>query len=231
MKNVARWLLTWIVLASAGVAAGQDESKPTAAQEESKPTNAQEDTKAVIKMVEAKYKTVSVMKAAFVQTTHSEVFGDEKQQGEVTLKRPGMMRWDFRNGVDRQFVTDGTKMWIYNKTENQVIEYNDVSSSASAADSLLQSLDRMDELFNIEMPSPTDDGYVMVLRPKATEQLKMLKLVLEKDLVVRSVTITDAFDNITELIFSEMKFNVEAPDSIFKFIAPAGAEVISTSNP
>jgi len=229
VKNVARWLLTVLVLASASVATGQEEAKVTAP--EPAKVAGQEEAKAVIKAVEAKYKTVSVMKAAFVQTTHSEVFGDEKQQGEVTLKRPGMMRWDFRNGVDRQFVTDGTKMRIYNKTENQVIEYNDVSSSASAADSLLQSLDRMDELFDIEMPSPTDDGYVMILRPKETEQLKKLKLVLEKDLVVRSVTITDAFDNITELAFSEMKFNVEAPDSIFKFIAPAGAEVISTSNP
>ena len=229
MKNVARWLLTVLVLASASVATGQEEAKVT--DPEPAKVAGQEEAKAVIKAVEAKYKTVSVMKAAFVQTTHSEVFGDEKQQGEVTLKRPGMMRWDFRNGVDRQFVTDGTKMWIYNKTENQVIEYNDVSSSASAADSLLQSLDRIDELFDIEMPSPTDDGYVMILRPKETEQLKKLKLVLEKDLVVRSVTITDAFDNITELAFSEMKFNVEAPDSIFKFIAPAGAEVISTSNP
>lgn len=184
-----------------------------------------EDTKAVVAAVESKYAGVTAMSAAFVQTTHSEMFGDEKQSGNVLLKRPKQMYWDFG---DKQFVTDGKTMWVYTVADNQVIRYDDLAGGSSSADELLTSLDKIDDLFVITA-LPDDVGHTFDLAPKKEGgQVKTVHLEMSKDLIVEKVVIVDALDNKTELAFTEMKLNVDVPDAKFVFVPPAGAEVIST---
>ncbi|MBT3222809.1 MAG: outer membrane lipoprotein carrier protein LolA, partial [Proteobacteria bacterium] len=115
------------------------------------------DASEVLAGVEKKYTGVTVMKADFVQTTRSALFGEEQQKGDVTLKRPSMMLWNFTN--EKQFVTDGKSMWIYTKADNQVILYDDISGATSTADSLLQSLDRLGDLFDVSLIDGVDDGH------------------------------------------------------------------------
>jgi outer membrane lipoprotein carrier protein len=184
----------------------------------------------VIQAVEAKYSKVQAMQADFVQTTRSEVFGEEKQSGQVVLKRPKQMLWNFTGGAKKQFVTDGKTMWIYTEDEKQVIRYDDVSASSSTADSLLQSLDSLDEIFVVDLVEAGPTHHILALQPrKDGAQVKHLNLELDPDYVVRTVTITDSFDNVTVLAFSAVHLNPEVPDSMFQFQPPAGVEVISAS--
>lgn len=185
------------------------------------------DATQLVQQVEAKYKDVSAIQAEFVQISRSEVFGDEKQSGQVVLKRPKKMRWIFRDGVHKEFVTDGKTMWIYTKEDNQVIKYNDIGSNTGQADQLLQSLDKLDEVFKVDLLESASGSHALDLQPKTPGQVKKLQLELDKNLVVSKVVITDQFDNVTELRFTEVKLNVDVPDSQFTFQVPAGASVIS----
>jgi outer membrane lipoprotein carrier protein len=184
-------------------------------------------TKAVIQAVEAKYRRVSAMKADFVQTTRSDVFGEEKQSGEVLLKRPKKMYWKFAEGQGKEFVTNGDTMWVYTRSDNQVIKYSDVGKMQSSAESLLQSLDTLDELFDVRYVKPASGKpHTLELKPKEEGQFKRVQLTLDSTYVVEMVTITDNFDNITELSFRDVRLNVPVPDSQFEFEVPDGAEVI-----
>ena len=187
------------------------------------------EPEALISAIEGKYKDVTVMQADFTQTTRSELFGAEQQRGDVTLKRPSMMRWNFTN--EKQFVTDGKTMWIYTRADNQVIKYDDISTSTSTADSLLQSLDKLSELFQVDVESSTEESHTLMLSPKEeNSQLKKIRLTLGAGYLVDHVVITDAFDNVTELQFTNMKLNAQVPDTMFKFDIPAGAEVITAGS-
>ena len=73
----------------------------------------------VVESVEAKYSKVNVMQANFTQTIQSQVFGEEVQQGTMTIKRPAKMHWNFSEGA-RKFVTNGERMWIYTKQPIEV---------------------------------------------------------------------------------------------------------------
>lgn len=183
-----------------------------------------EDTASVVARVEAKYAKVTVLQASFVQVTHSEAFGDDKQAGNITLKRPKQMVWDFGT---KKFVTDGKTMWIYTAEDNQVIRYDNVGASGgSSADQLLTSLDQLDSLFNITQVADTT-GHTFDLLPKSPGQVKKIHLELSTDLVVEKVSITDSFDSVTDLSFKDVKLNADVPDSAFVFAVPAGATVIS----
>ena len=183
----------------------------------------------VIKGVEGKYASVKVMQADFVQTTRSEIFGEEVQRGHVTLKRPSMMLWNFTN--EKQFVTDGKTMWIYTKADNQVIQYDDISGATSTADSLLQSLDRLSELFDVVLSGETEETLALTLSPKQDDsQFKRIQLTLNREYVVQRLVIDDAFNNVTELGFAKIELEGEVPDSAFRFDVPEGAEVITAGS-
>jgi outer membrane lipoprotein carrier protein len=190
-----------------------------------------EDTAPIVKAVEAKYSTVDAIQANFQQTTHNATFGDDVQSGEVTFKRPRKMFWNFTSGAKKQFVTDGTTMWVYTAEDNTVIRYDDLGSSAGSttAESLLQSLDKLDTLFDIVI-LPATTGHALELTPKTAGQIKKVHLELDNDYVVQKVAITDAFDNVTEIAFTGVKLNPTVADTMFTFQVPAGAEVISAGH-
>lgn len=173
--------------------------------------------------VEAKYAGVDVMSAQFTQTVHNPLFGDDVQSGEVVLARPTKMRWTFGEG-EREFVTDGSTMWVYSRADNQVIQYAGFTPSAGGAESLLSSLDTLDEIFDVQLVSSTPT--VLTLTPHDQGMFKQVRLTLDAELVVDEVVITDLQDNTTELDFADMQLNTPAPDSLFAFEAPEGATVI-----
>lgn len=197
------------------------------------PTAAAADTStaadAIVAAVEAKYADVTAMRASFVQTVRNPVFGDDVQEGNVVLARPSRMRWTF--GADeRQFVTDGSTMWIWSKADNQVIRYEGFTPSAGGAESLLTSLDRLDELFAVDVRESSAAGTRLTLTPREEGQVKGVELSLTADLLVDEVVITDAFDQVTELDFSAVELNVAAPPALFTFAIPAGAELIEAGS-
>lgn len=183
----------------------------------------------IVDAVEAKYADVSTLTATFTQTTKSELYGSDQQAGTMALQRPASMRWVFE-GDGKQFVTDGKTMWIYNAADNQVLRYDDVTKSAASADSLLQSLDRISELFDIAVLADNADEKRLSLKPKGkeAEQIKSIELALTPELLVREVTIIDAFDTRTALSFKDVKLDAKVPEGTFTFEIPKGAEVIGT---
>jgi outer membrane lipoprotein carrier protein len=186
---------------------------------------AEETASALIARVEAKYKTVQTLKANVVQTTVN-ALGSETVAGELLLQRPAKMRWSFG---DKLFVTNGDKMWIYTREDNQVIEYDDIASQRSTADSLLTSLDRLQELFEIKVLSSTSNGHQLELKPKKDAGFKKVQMYLDANLLVVSVVIVDAFDNVTNLALTGIQLNAPVDKASFEFSAPAGASIVKAT--
>lgn len=186
------------------------------------------DKAGIVAALTAKYKGVTTIKATVVQTTRSELLGDETVRGELLLKRPAKMRWAF--GTDKLFVTDGQKLWIYTAEDKQVIEYDDVASNRASAEQMLTSLDKIDEKFNITVVSSDATAHVVDLAPKGSDMsFKRVRLTLGADMTLKTVTITDSFDNVTEMAFTSMQLNVPADDAQFVFTVPSGVDVIKAN--
>lgn len=181
----------------------------------------------LVAKVGKKYADVKTMRADFVQTTRSETFGDEVTKGKLVVERPAKMRWSF--GDERVFVTDGKSMWIYSKADAQVIVYDDISAQRSTADSLLTSLDKLEELFVVTVESSTDEAHKLALKPKEEAQFKQVRLTLDAKLMITAVSIIDTFDNVTDLAFTNMELNVKTDDAMFSFAAPEGVDVVKAT--
>ena len=187
----------------------------------------------IVKAVEGVYGDVEALQADFVQVSTSAALGDEqRQKGRVVVKRPRKMRWEFSSPDKKLFMTDGATMWIWSQADNQVIIYKDFSASGSDVTGLLSDLNKLNELFEVALVADEggDDSYVLDLTPKGTEagNFKQLRISFTKrKLLVNRVLLTDQFDNITDLSFSQVKLDAKVDDDNFVFQIPSGAEVIT----
>lgn len=179
----------------------------------------------VIERVEKRYADVESITGTFTQTTVSEAYGSSTTQGSMALQRPAKMRWQFSDG--KQYVTDGSTMWIQNPAEKQVLKMTDIGNAASSADQLLQSLDKVSEIFTVEVLEDTATRKRLKLTPKGTnEAVKLIELALDGDLVLDEVTIVDAFDQRTSLDFEGVKLGAPLEAGTFQFTVPEGYEVL-----
>ncbi len=183
----------------------------------------------LIKAVETKYKSVAGLRASFTQISRNAVFGDETVTGIITVKRPAKMRWEF--GKDKLFITNGSKLWIYTVADKQVIQYDDLSSGQTTAESLLGSLDKLTSMFKITVVKSDATGNVLDMIPNEEGQFKRVRLTLDAALLIKQVIITDTFDNVTEMNFTAVQLNPAIDDAIFEFRVPAGVDVVrATTN-
>ena len=199
------------------------------------PASAEGDVDAVIKSVEAAYKDVQTLKADFVQVTRSKAMGDEtRQRGKVRLKRPKKMRWVFTQPASQEFVTNGDTMWVWSAADNQVIVSKGTAGGGSGVSQLLDDLNRLGELFDVELldSKGRPNTILLGLKPKTDAGFQSLKLrLMKKSFLVDEVVMIDAFGNEVQLTFNMVKTNTPIEDAEFNFAIPDGAQVLNTDGP
>lgn len=203
-------------------------SSPVLAVGETEPSTVTE----VVAAVEKVYEGTETLRADFVQVTRSATLGEEqRQKGRVVLKRPRQMRWEFTAPDNKLFVTDGQTIWIWSPKDNQVIIYKDFSEATGDMAGLLSDMRQLDELFQVELVDdgkPDRQSYVLFLKPKKAGNTKHLRVeVSKRKYLVEHVEITDQFDTVTDLTFSQVRINPKVTESEFQFTVPAGAQVIT----
>jgi len=222
-------VLALLIVTGPALAAGETPVVPPATSEPAVP--ADKAVAAIVSRVQDHYESVESLQARFVQVTRSQVWGDEEQRGTLSLQRPNRMRWSFE-GDGQQFVSNGETMWVYSPTDRQVIRYKGVTASSSGADALLWSLNRVGELFEVEvLPAPAGHRLRLVARDEAARaQVKRLVLQLGDDLMLERVEITDPFDSVTELSFRDVRLGASIAAGTFEFDVPADVELIDAND-
>ena len=199
------------------------------------PAFADSNVTSVIDGVEAAYADVSSLQADFVQVTRSAAMGDEtKQKGQVLLKRPKMMRWEFTQPAGNTFVTNGETMWVWSAAEKQVIVSKAGSASGQGMAQLLDDLNRLGELFDASLVEDTGhpNSVVLALTPKTEAGFQKLTLRLASTgYAVEHVVMLDAFGNEVELSFNKVKLNPDLSTHQFSFTVPDGATVLNADGP
>ncbi len=177
----------------------------------------------IIARVEAHYSAVKTLRADFVQTVHSDLYGDDTQAGRLAIARPGRMRWDF-TGDGRVYLITEDRVSIWTPAEGQLLRY---PYTPSGADSLLQSLDHVDELFAVSAPAqPTDGGVVLDLTAKAGGGGPSVRLTLGPDLGLTRISLSDSMGTKTEIVFSHVVAGAPIEPSTWTLAVPPDARII-----
>lgn len=166
------------------------------------------------------------LEATFKQTlrTHD---GEVLQQteGEFYLDRPGKFRWNYRSPYEQVIVSDGDRIWIYDVDLQQVTVQKQSAGLPATPMALLEDSSTLHKDFNV---APLDDKnglYRLKLQSKSKES-DFGEIVVGLDANgLRFMQLHDQFEQVTDIIFSDIETNKKLAKEIFEFIPPEGVDV------
>ena len=182
--------------------------------------------------------SIDALKAMFAQTTtarahFAQVVLDRNMKmlqqatGTMQFSRPGRFRWEYDRPYEQTIVSDGSKVWLYDKDLNQVTVRRFDRALGSSPAALLAGSDDIEKSYRLTSLGNQDglDWLEAVPRTQDTA-FERVKLGFGKS-GLESMELRDQFGQITVIKFSTIERNPRLPPETFRFTPPKGADVIS----
>lgn len=165
-------------------------------------------------------------RGVFAQTVISKA-GRKPQQsaGIFALQRPGKFRWSYEKPYKQLLVSDGNKLWSYDPDLNQVAVKKLGTAFGSSPAALLAGQD-LDKHFELREGAAADGMEFVEAKPKGGDaSFESVKIGFVANRPA-SMEIHDSFGQVTVLRFTQFEANPALPAGLFRFVAPAGADVV-----
>ena len=193
---------------------------------------AQPDVHAIADKVDQRYNHMQTLEAEFAET-YSGAGMTRKESGTLELKKPGRMRWDYDEPRPKMFLTDGATAWFYVPGERQVrrTPVKQIEDLRSPLRYLLGKTKLEKEFVGLTIATdakPLNLGDI-VLRglPKGMqERVSQALLEITPEGLITRIVVEELDGSVTEFRFLQQKENVQIADARFKFVPPAGVEVV-----
>ena len=170
--------------------------------------------------------STQTLQAAFQQTLRAQD-GEiiQQSEGEFYLQRPGKFRWNYQSPYEQEIVSDGKQIWIYDVELQQVTVQKESAGLPATPMSLLKDSSTLHKNFKV---SPIDDKngvYRLKLVSRGNESDFGEIVVGLDDKGLRFMQLHDQFEQVTDIVFSDIHSNKKLAKEIFEFIPPEGVDV------
>ncbi|MAK89977.1 MAG: outer membrane lipoprotein carrier protein LolA [Oleibacter sp.] len=185
------------------------------------------DNDAALKDFLARIKNLQTLDSRFEQSTrdnHGQLL--QSMTGQLTVAKPGKLRWHTDEPFEQLVVSDGELVWVYDMDLEQVT-IRDMDQRIQETPALLLTGDagNVEKSFLVEEEKAGDET-VFQLVPKDNSQLfESLEFHYRDQQIVRMM-IFDAAGQITEIRFDGVAINQPVDDQAFVFNVPEGVDVI-----
>jgi outer membrane lipoprotein carrier protein len=174
----------------------------------------------------AKFFQESMLKAMQISDT---------AEGNLTVKRPGKMRWQYKIPDDQTIISDGHTMWIYRPADNQVMvgkapEYFAEGKGAG----FLSDIRQIRKGFRIETRKAENEAYYrlrLVPKKKSAELSDVILSIEKSTFQIDQVVTHNDYGDETQITLSDYHFNLNPDESLFTFEIPEGVDVVRMDQP
>jgi outer membrane lipoprotein carrier protein len=184
----------------------------------------------VISGLQRHYASVETVKGNFRQTYHAPGIKRE-ESGSFWLKRPGLMRWEYRLPEEQLFVADGKQSYLYVPRDRQVtIQPFTASDLHSTPLAFLLGSGDIKRSFVVSWEvefKPVETSTLLIRLVPHQKDAGYAFLVLELDALtfdLRRIAIREPAGSTTEFLLHDVSTNAKIDTSIFRFKTPKGAE-------
>jgi outer membrane lipoprotein carrier protein len=182
----------------------------------------------LVARLEAHHARTADLVARFTQSYRSGMLGREVvERGVVSVKRPGRMRWEYKDPEAKLFISDGKTFYFYVPADRQVV-VSEQDEGRSLAARLLSGRGGLLDEFDASLDEPLEPGVfrlrLVPRRPEADVERAILDV--EPSGRIRSILLEDIQGSRTRFRFESVRENTGLRDGLFRFDVPAGVEVI-----
>jgi len=182
--------------------------------------------------LQRRYASVNAVTAHFEQRYYAPGV-NQRESGTFWMKKPGLMRWEYRLPEIKLFVVDGRDAWLYVPADRQVMvrSFTDEDLRSTPLQLLLGRAD-LSRSFKVSAESEFKakiEGTALVRLEPDPPESDYAFLVLEIDsrsYDLRRIVIRERTGNSSEFLLIDLRTNEKYDDSHFRFQVPKGAEIV-----
>lgn len=183
------------------------------------------DLNGLLKGVEQHYNRAKTLQVHFVESYMVQGRARKSESGELTLRKPGRMRWDYTAPAGKLFVSDGKDVYLYtpdaHRVEKTKLRASDDMRAPLAF--LLGKLDFAKDFRDFEI-KPEGMNYLITAKAKSDKLLYgKVQMLVTADYQIQRLVIDGQDLSILTFQLDGEKLNPPVDDALFKFQMPAGA--------
>ena len=184
--------------------------------------------------VEARLEGLRDMSAEFVQFQRDALNRTTSEEGQLYLRRPRSMRWEYRSPEEKLFVSDGRDVYFYAPADRQV-SHDRVGDALDdripimfllGRSNLEQEFTRIESLSGIVEPE-VPGACVMRMYPLRESDFDEVLLEVDPETFdVRRLRLRSIDGSVSDFVFNQVKVNRDLSEELFDFVPPPGVRVV-----
>jgi outer membrane lipoprotein carrier protein len=182
----------------------------------------------LLQRVEARYNHAKTLQVLFREDYTPRGKSRRTESGQLLLRKPGKMRWDYSVPKGKLFVSDGKFLWLYTPADNRAekMKLQESEDMRAPLAFLLGKLNFDKEFRNLKA-QPEGSDIRITAEPK-TDNLpySRVEFVVTADCHIREVKVTSPDESVLDFLFSEEKVDPAVDARLFQFKVPPGAELV-----
>lgn len=182
----------------------------------------------LLKAVEARYNRAQSLQVLFHETYSGPGRARRQEYGKLRLRKPGRMRWDYEAPPGKLFLSDGKSLFLYLPAANRVekMKMKESEDMRAPLAFLLGKLDFSREFRNLSARTEGSETVVSAEPAAGNLPYTAVEFSVAAGHRIQRVQVTGFDRSVLEFRFEQEVLNPPLDQKLFRFVAPAGAEIV-----
>ncbi len=172
---------------------------------------------------------IQTMQANFSETITSGNQINQRLSGVFMLKRPGKFFWQTLKPIHQDIISDGQKLWIYDKDLEQIM-VKSLEDNVGATPALLLNGKAGAIAKNYKVTKNNNSANKLIntytLTPKQKTLYNYIQISFEGNTLTH-MRFEDGLGQLTDFSFTQVKINAPLSDKSFIFTPPKGVDIVN----
>jgi outer membrane lipoprotein carrier protein len=195
--------------------------------------SAQVDLNATLKRVEARYNRSKTLKVTFQESYTQAGRVRKPESGELYLRKPGKMRWDYADPAGKLFISDGKYLYLYTPSQHRAekMKMKETDDLRAPLAFLLGKLDFSRDFSNFQV-KPAGADLQVTAQPKSEKlPYQQVDFVVGPESQIKRLNVVGHDNSILAFNFENEVVNPALDEKMFRFVLPEGTAFVDTAEP
>lgn len=181
-----------------------------------------------LESVESRYNAAKTLQVQFRETYTGTGRDRQTESGELSLRKPGRMRWDYKTPAGKLFLSDGKQVYFYNPATNKAekMKLRETEDMRAPLAFLLGKLDFDKDFTNFELKNTGSDVIITAVPKSDKLPYKQVEFTVNpiKGYAIQQLLVTGQDNSILGFAFANEVMNPELSEKLFRFQLPEGGQ-------
>ncbi len=181
--------------------------------------------------LEYRYNRAKTLQVTFEESYIGSGRPRRNERGELSLQKPGKMRWEYSEPAGKLFLSDGKLIYYYNPVSKRAekLKLRESEDMRAPLAFLLGKLDFRKDFTDFKLKMDGNDKLV-IAKPKSDKlPYKQVEFRVSPQMEITSLIVSGQDDAVLIFKFSNERRDPALDEKMFKFELPAGAAWLETA--